>query len=452
VPGGQNVAYRPDATYWGLQLQHMKPDLQQALGADRVPVTGLVRHRFDGRDGPYQRWKSVGNGIDTVPLNAAFCVTGIAVDCSTTNGCTMMAMVTPGTASRQRRSDMVETMRAQRFYADSKEIAVEDVPIPELGQGEVLVKVAFCGICHSDLSLINGTFPSQQAVVTQGHEASGTIAKLGPGVIGWSEGDRVVVAAGRPCLECVNCRRGDVSNCLRIRLMAFAYDGAWAEYTVAQAFGLTRVPDNVTLEHAAILADAVSTPYGAVVRTGKVGIGESVGVWGVGGVGTHVVQLARLVGAAPIIAVDIKPAVLDRALAVGADYAFDARDDALHDKIAEATEGRQLDVAFDAVGLKSTFEQALGSLTVGGRLVGIGMSADAPTIGPTAMFNLFKRQVLGHLGYQNADIGTLANLVSRGRLDLSRSISEIVSLEDVAKGIEKLEKADGDPIRILVQP
>ena len=96
--------------------------------------------------------------------------------------------------------------------------------------------------------------------------------------------------------------------------MAFAYDGAWAEYTVAQAVGLTRVPDNVPLEQAAILADAVSTPFGAVVRTGKVGIGESVGVWGVGGVGTHIVQLARLVGAAPIIAVDVKPEVLDRAL------------------------------------------------------------------------------------------------------------------------------------------
>ena len=118
----------------------------------------------------------------------------------------------------------------------------------------------------------------------------------------------MVVAAGRPCLECVSCRRGDVSNCLNIRLMAFTYDGAWAEYTVAQAFGLTRIPDDVSLEHAAILADAVSTPFGAVVRTGKVGIGESVGVWGVGGLGTHVVQLARLVGAAPIIAVDVKPA------------------------------------------------------------------------------------------------------------------------------------------------
>jgi D-arabinose 1-dehydrogenase-like Zn-dependent alcohol dehydrogenase len=347
---------------------------------------------------------------------------------------------------------MVNTMRAQRFYADSKTIAVEDVPIPTPGPGEVLVKVAFCGICHSDLSLINGTFPAQLPVVTQGHEASGTIAEIGPGVTGWAKGDRVVVAAGRPCLECVNCRRGDLSNCLRIRLMAFAYDGAWAEYTVAQAFGLTKVPDDVPLEQAAILADAVSTPFGAVVRTADVGIGESVGVWGVGGVGTHIVQLARLVGAAPIIAVDIKPAVLDRALALGADYAFDARDETLHDRISEITDGRGLDVAFDAVGLKSTFEQALNNLTVGGRLVGVGMSADAPTIGPTSMFNLFKRQVLGHLGYQNADIATLAQLVACGRLDLSRSISGVVSLEDVAVGIERLEKQDGDPIRILVQP
>src|SRR5271154_4829511 len=109
------------------------------------------------------------------------------------------------------------TMRAERFYADTKKVVLEDVPIPEPGPGEVLVKVAFCGICHSDLSLINGTFPSQLPVVTQGHEASGTVAKLGPGVTGWAEGDRVVVAAGKPCMACTNCHRGDVSNCLRIR-------------------------------------------------------------------------------------------------------------------------------------------------------------------------------------------------------------------------------------------
>ena len=347
---------------------------------------------------------------------------------------------------------MAGTMRAERFYADTKSVVIEDVPIPEPGPGEVLVKVAFCGICHSDLSLITGNFPAQLPVVTQGHEASGTIAALGPGVNGWSEGDPVVVPAGRPCLDCPNCRRGEFSNCLRIRLMAFAYDGAWAEYTVAQAAGLTRVPDNVPLEQAAILADAVATPFGAVVRTGKVAVGESVGVWGVGGVGTHIVQLARLVGAAPIVAVDINPVVRDRALELGADHALDSRDPELKDKLHAITRGRNLDVAFDAVGLKSTFEQALDCLTVGGRLVAVGMSAESPTVGPTSMFGLSKKQVLGHLGYQNVDIETLARLVSLGRLDLSRSISRVIPLEDVRDGIAALEHAEGNPIRILLQP
>lgn len=349
-------------------------------------------------------------------------------------------------------AEIPATMRAERFYADTKTVVVEDVPVPEPGSGEVLVKVAFCGICHSDISLINGTFPAQRPVVIQGHEASGTIAKLGPDVTGWSVGDRVVVAAGRPCGECPNCRRGDLANCLQMRIMAFAYDGAWAQYTVALAAGLTPVPDNVPLEQAAILADAVSTPYGAVVHTGKVGIGESVGVWGVGGVGTHIVQLARLVGAAPIIAVDINPAVRDRALELGADHAFDSRDPDLKDRIGEITAGRNLDIAFDAVGKKVTFEQALDCLTVGGRLVSVGMSADTPTIGPTSYFGVTKRQVLGHLGYQNADIATLAKLVSLGRLDLSRSISRIIELEEIHEGIEMLERAEGNPIRILVQP
>jgi len=196
----------------------------------------------------------------------------------------------------------------------------------------------------------------------------------------------------------------------------------------------------------------VSTPFGAVVRTGQVGIGESVGVWGVGGVGTHIVQLARLVGAVPVIAVDIKSEVLDRAVELGADYTFDAHDDRLNDKIADITGGRKLDVAFDAVGLKSTFEQALDAVRVGGRMVAVGMSDQSPTVGPTAMFGLSQKHVLGHLGYQNVDIETLATLVSRGRLDLSRSISDVVSLEDVRVGIEKLDRQEGNPIRILVKP
>ncbi|WP_430331080.1 zinc-binding dehydrogenase [Rhodococcus sp. ACT016] len=347
---------------------------------------------------------------------------------------------------------MADTMRAARFHADTKTNVVEDVPIPEPGPGEVLVKVAYCGICHSDLSLLDGTFPAMLPVVTQGHESSGTIAKLGPGVGGWQVGDRVIPSAGRPDMKCRNCRRGDFVNCLNIQLMAFAYDGAWAEYTVAQAGGLTKVPDNVPLDQAALLADAVSTPFGAVVSTGKVQVGESVGVWGVGGIGTHIVQLARVVGASPILAFDINPVVRERALELGADYAFDSRDENLQEKVTEALGGRRLDVAFDAAGLKVTSEQALSCLDVGGRLIVVGMSGQDVSVGTTTSLVLSKKHVMGHLGYKNADIEILADLVSRGRLDLSRSVSEIIPLEDVARGIEKLHNHEGDPIRILVQP
>ncbi|HYH33232.1 MAG TPA: alcohol dehydrogenase catalytic domain-containing protein [Pseudonocardia sp.] len=119
------------------------------------------------------------------------------------------------------------------------------MPVPEPGPGEVLIQVAYCGICHSDLSLIDGIFGGLGVpdVVTQGHEASGTIAAVGPGVVGWAEGDRVIPAAGQVDGTCANCRRGDFGHCTGIRLMAFAYDGAWAEYTVASVLGLTRVPE-----------------------------------------------------------------------------------------------------------------------------------------------------------------------------------------------------------------
>ncbi|SDE56794.1 D-arabinose 1-dehydrogenase, Zn-dependent alcohol dehydrogenase family [Blastococcus fimeti] len=350
---------------------------------------------------------------------------------------------------------MTGTMRAQRFYKATGEWAVEDVPIPEPGPGQVLIKVEYCGICHSDLTLIAGGFGGMNVpdVVTQGHEASGTIAALGPGVTGWSVGDRVIPAAGRPCGRCANCLRGGAAGpCLQIELMAFAYDGAWAEYTLAGAFGLTQVPDGVPMDQAAILADAVSTPFGAVVHTAQVRIGEAVGVWGVGGIGTHIVQLARLVGAHPIIAVDIEEDVRERSLELGADHAFDSRDPDLAAKIAEVTRGRMLDVAFDAVGLKVTFEQGLALLANGGRVVVVGLSGQEVTLGTTAGFGLSRKQAMGHLGYQTTDIGTLVQLVAAGRLDLSRSVSEVVSLEDVGEGIRRLHEHEGNPIRILVKP
>jgi D-arabinose 1-dehydrogenase-like Zn-dependent alcohol dehydrogenase len=347
---------------------------------------------------------------------------------------------------------MSDTMLAERFYGDTKKITLEEIPIPEPGPGQVLIKVAYCGICHSDLSLISGAFPPQLPVVTQGHEASGTIVKLGAGVTGWEEGDRVIPSAGRPCMKCRRCRRGDFTNCLNLQLMAFAYDGAWAQYTVANAAGLTRVPDEVDMKEAAILADAVSTPFGAVVRTGKVHPGNAVAVWGLGGVGTHIVQLARLAGAVPIIALDVNDFTLERALRHGADFAFRSDDPDLFDKLAKATGGRMIDVAFDAVGISATLRQAVASLDNYGKVVVVGMSAQDMNLGNFTEFNLKSKQVLGHIGYKSQDIAMLAEMLKYKRLDLSESVSDVISLKDITKGIERLEKHEGNPIRILVDP
>ena len=344
------------------------------------------------------------------------------------------------------------TMLAERFYAATKEIKLENIPIPVPGPGEVLIKVAFCGICHSDLSLIDGNFPARVPVITQGHEVAGTVAALGPGVNQWKVGDRVIPSAGKACLSCRNCLRGDFANCLDLNLMAFAYDGGWAEYVVAGAIGCTRVPDNVPLEQAALLADAVSTPFAAVVRTAKVHLGNAVGIWGVGGVGTHLVQLVKLAGGVPIIAVDINDAALERALRVGADYAFRSDDPELQAKITEATGGRRLDVAFDAVGISATTRQAVANLDTNGQVVTVGMSAQSIDAGSFMEFSLLRKQVKGHLGYKVQDISILAELLSRGRLDLSEAVTEIVPLSEIHRGIEMLEKKTNNPIRILVQP
>ncbi|MCW2779011.1 MAG: alcohol dehydrogenase, partial [Frankiales bacterium] len=215
------------------------------------------------------------------------------------------------------------TMRAARFDAASKKLTVEDVPVPVPGPGEVLVKVEACGICLSDVHLIEGTLPGPLPVVTPGHEAAGTIAVLGEGVQGWQVGDRVVMAGGKQCSNCEMCFRGRFEECLAFEIMGFNYDGAWAQYVLTSFGGMSSVPDDIPLERACVLADAVATPYAALTDRAQLQPGESIALWGIGGLGVHAVQTARLVGAAPIIAIDPSASARERALRLGADHALD---------------------------------------------------------------------------------------------------------------------------------
>ncbi len=195
-------------------------------------------------------------------------------------------------------------LAARLHLGPNRSLELDEVPVPEPGPDHVLVKVEAAGVCLSDVHLIDGTLTPlflEGDVVTLGHEVAGTVHALGPGVTKAKVGDRVVLQAREA--------RGG-----RTYTRGVDYDGGWAEYTLARIDTLVPIPDDLPFEQACFIPDAVSTPWGAITATGEVKPGEPVGVWGVGGLGAHGVQLLRLVGAAPIIAVDPLPAARERAL------------------------------------------------------------------------------------------------------------------------------------------
>ena len=284
---------------------------------------------------------------------------------------------------------MTGTMRAARF--DGTTLAVQDVPVPVPGPGEALVQVMACGICLSDVHLLDGTLPGPLPVVTPGHESAGVVAQVGDQVAGWEPGDRVLLAGGRPCGTCAMCVRGRVDACLAFEIMGFNYDGAWAQYVVVPGQTLTAIPDDLPFPQAAVLADAVSTPYAALTERAALRPGESVGLWGIGGLGVHAVQVARLVGASPVIAVDPLPEARARALALGADVALDPATDDVAARIAALTDGTGLDVAVDLVGANAVLAQCVASLGRRGRAVMVGLSLDDVQLGPGVFFGLLSQ-------------------------------------------------------------
>lgn len=348
--------------------------------------------------------------------------------------------------------DAVDTMRAARFErADGRLTVVDDMPVPEPGPGEVLVRVEACGICLSDVHMIDGTLPCPLERVTPGHEPAGTIARVAPDVPYWRPGQRVVIAPGRSCGACPHC--GDALECLAPQVMGQNWDGAWAEYVVTPYASLVEVPGGVPIEQAAICADAVATPFSGLVDRGGLRPGETVGVWGVGGLGVHAVQIARLAGASLIVAVDTLDAAGQRALDLGADHALNPRTADVRAEVLRLTGGEGLDLAAELSGAGSAPAQAVSCLGRYGRAVMIGMSPEPIHLGEnTIMFGYRNHAVLGHDGYTRRHLTHLMRLLAAGRLDLSRSVSGVLPLEDAGLGVERLRTKEGDPVRIVVTP
>lgn len=334
-------------------------------------------------------------------------------------------------------------MLAARLHLGSpRRLELDDVPTPEPGPDHVLVKVEAAGVCLSDVHLIDATLTPVMLsgdVVTLGHEVAGTVHALGPDVTGAKVGDRVLLQAGELRGGAVFTRGVD-------------YDGGWAEYTLARVDTLVPIPDDLPFEQACFIPDAVSTPWAAITATAQVRPAEPVGVWGVGGLGAHGVQLLRMVGAAPIVAVDPLPAARERALSFGADLAFDPADPELRSRIFAATGGAGLAAAFDFAGVAAVREQAVTCLGPGGRLVLVGLTDKPITITGGIGFSFFQQQLRGHYGSQPEHVTELVTLRRLHRLDLARSVSAVLPLSEAPDAVRALETKQGNPIRLVLRP
>lgn len=340
-------------------------------------------------------------------------------------------------------------MRAAIYHGPGRPLTLEEVPAPEPGPGAVLVRVAACGVCHTDLHYIDhGTATFKPPPLILGHEISGTVAGLGPGAEGFREGERVLLPAVLTCGRCVLCRTGRENICERMVMLGNNVDGGYAEYVVAPAKDIFRLPEEIPLVEGAIIADALTTPYHAVVRRARVAPGDWVLVVGCGGIGLNLVQFAALMGAR-VIAADVVEEKLEWARRLGAEVALHPQRIERLDKEVRALTGGGADIALEAVGKAVTQELALASLRTGGRLVLVGYSPEMMSLNAGRV--MYREiEVLGSLGCRPADYPRVIELARRGRVRVAEFVTRRFPLGEINQAFDLLRA--GKVIRAVIVP
>ncbi|EME99523.1 Zn-dependent alcohol dehydrogenase [Streptomyces mobaraensis NBRC 13819 = DSM 40847] len=345
--------------------------------------------------------------------------------------------------------------RAAVLTAIGAPLRVTGIELPDPGPGQVRVRIAAAGVCHSDLSLANGTL-RQPVPAVLGHEGSGTVTAVGEGVTHVAPGDEVVLNWAPACRDCHFCRIGEPWLCAESLTPTEPYatlggDGTplhpalgtavFAEETVVRAAAVLPLPAGVPLTDAALLGCAVLTGYGAVHHSARVRAGESVVVVGVGGVGLATVRSARLAGAGQVIAVDVSPEKEELARSCGATDFVPAGDDAVA-RVRELTGGHGADVAIECVGRPETIRTAWTATRRGGRttVVGVGGRDQRVAFSPLELFH--SGRTLAGCVYGNTDpardLPVLAEHVREGRFDLSALITRRIGLDDIPDAFDAM--------------
>ena len=347
----------------------------------------------------------------------------------------------------------MKTEWAARLIEAGEPLEIQEVPIPEPAAGEVLVAVESCGLCGTDIHLaIAGDLPVERTPITLGHEVAGVVEQTGPGVIDFKEGDRVAMFPSAVCGHCRFCRVGRESLCENSKVYGMSRDGGLAHFVAAPANSLFHLPDEIPFDIGSIVTDGVSTPFHALRSRAKLQAGETVAVVGCGGLGTHAIMLARLMGAGLVVAIDVQAEALERAAALGADLTINPAEKDPSKAIREHTGLPGVDVALEFVGRNETVKTALRVLDKTGRAVLVGVGMDRPSLPPLAVFVGREQSVLGSFGMNRSDIEDLYALIAAGRLDLTKSVSAHYPLRSVNEALQQLASKDTAVVRLVVEP
>jgi S-(hydroxymethyl)glutathione dehydrogenase/alcohol dehydrogenase len=359
----------------------------------------------------------------------------------------------------------MQMMRAAVLESPPGPLRIETIPVPVPNAGEVLVQVSACGVCHTDLHVIKAEVAFPMPAVL-GHEITGTVSALGPGVAGPPPGTRVASAFIMPCGVCQSCGVGRDDLCEKFfgmnRLRGTLYDGTTrlrradgsplamysmaglAEYAVVPATDVFPLPPSLPLLESCVMGCAVFTAFGAVRHSADLRGGERVAVVAVGGVGLNVVQIARAFGASQIIAIDVRDDKLDIASRLGATDVINARSANVTERVKQLTDGQGVDVAFEVLGRPETFVQAFDVIRDGGRMVAVGIAA-GKTTAPVEITRLVRRglRIIGSYGARTrADMPEILRLAERGIFRPEAMVTQQFSLDEAEVAYQALNRGD----------
>ena len=342
-------------------------------------------------------------------------------------------------------------MKAIRMVETGKPLQLQQIPIPSIGEKDILVRVRAAGICHSDAHYRAGRSSMGMMPITLGHEVAGEVELIGSQVTNTKAGERVCLHYNISCGECYHCIAGNEQFCDTVRMIGHHMDGGYAEYIVVPERNVIHLPDEIPYEEGATLMCASATALHALQKA-RVKAGETVAVFGVGGLGLSAIQLAKASGATQVFAVDIKLDKLELASEYGAIPVNASRVDAV-EEIRKFTKGKGVNVALELIGLPKTIGQAIESLSVMGRAVIVGLTNQQISIDTYSQLLGKEAEIIGSNDHLLQELPLLVDMARRKTLDTSRVVSQTIPLDadKINKRLDDLENYTSD-VRAVIVP